>query len=109
LQALLSDDHDAEEASRFHAGRGGHLKPVMCVDKALDELDSFAGLVAESEDMGRAWDIVLLACLSGRNGINPDSAAVDEALKIMLHTVESGGDLSKYMALDRNGVPLQFA
>jgi len=109
LKASLPDDHSGDEASNFHSGQGGHLKPIMCVDKTLDELGSFADLVSESESMKQDWRIVLLACLSGRNGVAPNSDEVEYALKIMVQTVEDGGDLSKYMAFDRDGTVLHFS
>ena len=46
----------------------------MCVDKSLEELDSFSDLVNESEKMEQEWQIVLVAGLSGANGIAPTPA-----------------------------------
>ncbi|HEC27804.1 MAG TPA: ribonucleotide reductase subunit alpha [Gammaproteobacteria bacterium] len=109
LNTFLPKDHSDEEASNFHSGQGGQLKPIMCVDKTLDELGSFADLVSESKSMKQDWKIVLLACLSGRNGVAPNSDEVEYALKIMVQTVEDGGDLSKYMAFDRDGTVLHFS
>ena len=80
----------------------------MCVDKTLDELGSFSDLVAESKRMEQDWQIVLVACLSGRNGVVPNSGEAEQPLKMMVQTVENGGDLSKYMAFDRHGTPIQF-
>lgn len=80
----------------------------MCADKTPDELGSFAELVTESEKMQQDWQIVLVAGLSGRNGIAPSSDDATLPLKNMLHTVENGGDLSSYMAFDRDGIPVQF-
>jgi hypothetical protein len=108
LKASLPKDHEGDEESRFHAGQGGQLQPVMCVDKTLDELGSFSDLVTESEKIEADWQIVLVASLSGRNGIAPSPEEADEPLKKILHTVETGGDLSRYIAFDREGSPLQF-
>jgi len=108
LKASLPEEHESEEAARFHSGQGGQLQPVMCVDKTLSELGSFADLVAESEHMGQAWQIVLVAGLSGRNGIAPSADDATQPLKVMQHTVENGGDLSHYMAFDRDGNPVRF-
>jgi len=80
----------------------------MCVDKTLDELDSFSDLVEESRQMEQDWQIVLVASLSGRNGVAPDSSEAEQALKMLIQTVEMGGDLSKYMAFDREGTAVQF-
>ncbi|HEB29101.1 MAG TPA: ribonucleotide reductase subunit alpha [Porticoccus sp.] len=108
LRASLPDDHGDEDASRFHSGQGGALQPIMCVDKTLGELSTFSALVAEAERIEKDWQIVLVAGLAGKNGAVPSSDDAEEPLKMMLHVVENGGDLSKYMAFDREGVPVQF-
>jgi hypothetical protein len=108
LKASLPKDHKNEEAVRFHSGQGGQLQPIMCVDKTLSELGVFSDLVAESERMEQDWQIVLVACLSGRNGVVPSSDDATQPLTMMLQTVENGGDLSKYMAFNRDGTPVQF-
>ncbi len=108
LRASLPDDHGKGEANRFHSGEGGALQPIMCVDKSLGELSTFAALVAEAERIDKDWQLVLVAGLAGRNGVPPTSDDAEQPLKMMLHAVENGGDLSKYMAFDRDGVPVQF-
>ena len=108
LKASLPEDHEGDEGVRIHSGQGGQLQPVMCVDKTLDELGTFADLVTESEAMGQPWQIVLVAGLSGRNGVMPSSDDATQPLKVMQNTVENGGDLSNYMAFDRDGMPVQF-
>ncbi len=108
LRTSLPENYKDEEANRFYSGRGGELQPIMCVDKTLDELGSFSDLVEESKQMEQDWQIVLVAGLSGRNGILPDSSEADQPLKVMVQTVEIGGDLSKYAAFDREGTSVQF-
>lgn len=108
LQASLPKDFDAAEKDRYEAGEGGSLKPVMCVDKTLDELSTFAELVEESKQMQQEWQIALIACLDGKHGLPPDAEQAERALKNMMQTVMSGGDLSRYVALDRNGEPVEF-
>ena len=105
LRTSLPKDHNDEEEVSFHSGEGGELQPIMCVDKVLDDLGTFADLVAESEMMEQDWQIVLVASLSGRNGVAPDSGEAEQSLKMMVETVQNGGDLSKYMAFDRDGTP----
>jgi len=109
LQASLPDDHKDEDKQRFHSGQGGELKAIMCVDKNLTELTDFADLVTESEQMGQDWSMVLVACLSGMNGMQPTSEEAEQPLKTMVQTVQNGGDLSKYLAFDKQGVLLHFA
>ena len=109
LQASLPDDHDDDNAQRYHSGQGGELKAIMCVDKDLAELTDFADLVTESEQMGQNWSMVLIACLSGRNGICPSSEEAEEPLKMMVQAVQNGADLSRYLAFDKQGVLLHFS
>lgn len=108
LRASLPDDHAEDEAARFEAGQGGALQPIMCVDKTLDELSSFAELVAESEQIEKDWQIVLVASLDGRDGVAPTPAAAELPLNMMMQAVEQGQDLSLYMAFDREGRPIYF-
>jgi len=109
LRASLPADHQGDEEERFHAGKGGELEPIMVVDKLLGELGSFTNLVAESEQMGQEWQIVIAAGLAGKNGVPPDSEAAEQPLKEMVETVRFGGDLSKYIAFDRDGTLMQFS
>lgn len=108
FKASLPENCGDEQASRFHSGQGGELQPVMCVDKTLDELGSFSDLAAEAERMEQDWQMVLIACLSGRNGVAPDSDEAEQPLKMMMYAVQDGGDLSKYLAFDREGTLVHF-
>lgn len=108
LQASLPEEHTDEDRQRFHSGRGGELKSIMCVDKNLDELTNFADLALESEQMQQKWDMFLVACLSGRNGAYPSAEEAEEPLKLMAQTVQNGGSLAKYLVFDKQGELLQF-
>jgi len=81
----------------------------MCVDKTLAELGSFSALVKESEAIEQEWTIVLISSLSGKNGLASNSNDVERSLKMMVETVQNGGDLSRFMAFDRGGDPVQFS
>lgn len=105
----LPDDAIEAEAENFQAGLGGALTPVVCVDKTLDALSNFAALVQESEQTGQHWDVVLVACLAGKNGIMPSASEADHGLKKMVSAVQTGAKLSQFIAFDRTGDPLQFA
>jgi hypothetical protein len=102
LQATEVSDHSDEEGQR------GLLKPIMCVDKNLPDLTDFANLVEESKAMGEPWEIALVTSLSGSNGKYPDANTTDQALNMMVKTVESGGNLSNYLAFDKSGGLLSF-
>ena len=64
--------------------------------------------MTESKKMKKPWDIVLVACLSGNNGNMPSAEDSKIPVETMMKTVETGGNLSKYMAFDKTGNPLQF-
>ena len=103
----LPEEHNSEEAQRFHAGQGGALKPIMYVDKALHELKQFSDLVTESQQMGQSWLIVFVGALSGRNGQSPSSQEAQAALEMMVKSVQQGA-VSKFLAFDKKGDPVQF-
>jgi len=109
LQASLPDTNKEEDKERFNSGKGAMLEAVMCVDKDLDELTDFEDLVTESKQMEQPWDIVLIACLSGINGMHPTPEQAEEPLKIMFKTVQNGGSLSKYLAFNKQGDLLHFS
>ncbi|MFQ3230893.1 ribonucleotide reductase subunit alpha [Reinekea sp.] len=108
LTVSLPDDYKDEEKANFQAGQGGTLDPVMCVDKSLKELGDFSDLVKESEQLEQQWQIVLVASLSGHNGVEPDSEAAEPFLTKMVENVQQGGDLSSYMAFTRDGETVRF-
>ncbi len=109
LQVGLPASATPEEQERFNSGQGGQLMPVICVDKALDELSDFASLVEESDrEMGDPWQIVLVAAMSGQNGQMPTSEDAEEPLKQIANDVVSGGDLSAFLAFNRDGEPVMF-
>jgi hypothetical protein len=95
---------DANDAQRdaFDRGVGGLLKPIMCVDKSVDELTSFEDLVAESEKTNQHWSIMFAACLSGSNGIMPSSEDANKPLDAMIAAINNGM-VSRYLAFNRHG------
>lgn len=108
LRASLPPGSDPEQIRRYDDGEGGGLEPVMCVDKTPEELTTFSALVEESRQMGQDWHIVLVASLSGRNGIAPSDNDAEAPLNMMVQTVQNGGDLSGFVAFRKNGEPLKF-
>jgi hypothetical protein len=108
LKVTRPDEATEEEMRRFDAGQGGFLDPIMCVDKDLNELTSFADLVEESKQVGQEWQMVLIAILAGKNGVAPSSEVAEEPLKKMVRTVQEGGDLSPFLMFDSNGDPVIF-
>jgi hypothetical protein len=101
------DHPTAEQLSRFKAGGGGALAPIMCVDKAPDQITSFEALVAESRKAGPPWQVVFAAGLSGRDGHPPAPAQIETALEKMVYAVRLGG-VSAFADFSALGEPLQF-
>jgi hypothetical protein len=97
-------EQDANEAQKksFDKGLGGLLKPVMCVDKPIDELTNFEDLVAESDKTEQSWSVMFAACLSGTNGAMPSSEDANKPLDSMIASINSGM-VSQYLAFNRDG------
>ena len=106
-EAELPGDADAAQRTRFEAGQGGTLTPVACVEKGVEELTTFAALVAESRRTSLSWRVMFAAGLSGANGQPPSPARIDSALQAMVESVRSGV-FGGYLALDTEGRPVQF-
>ncbi len=102
----LPDDATPVQRQRFAEGAGGALMPLMCVDKALDELDTFAELVEESRASGPDWTIVFVAALGGRGGV-PTSADAEAPLQRMVDAIKAGSH-EPYIPFDRAGRPVVF-
>ncbi len=83
------------------------LVPVMCVDKQVGELYTFAHLVEEAQGMGQHWDVMLISTLSGQNGVLPDPQRTEAALNLMLGQIQQG-QMERMLAFDRSGDLLQY-
>jgi len=105
---VLPDDHQPEQAERFRQGQGGALQPLMCVDREPAELSSLEALAAEAPDPEQDWQVVLVAAISGQAGRPPSDDDATRGLNTMIKTIHAGGDLSGFVAFDRDGLPLRF-
>jgi hypothetical protein len=106
--AELPQTHTPGQARRYREGRGGALAPVMCVDKGLDELDTFAALAEESRATGQPWDIVFVAALADTDGAPPPAAGIDRAFRMMVDAVHRGA-VERFLAFDLRGEVMRFA
>ena len=100
-------NHTPGQKKRFEAGQGGALAPVMCVDKAVDELQDFAALARESQQTGQPWDVALVAALPGIDGAMPAAPDVERALRMMIDAVHRG-TIERFLAFDAHGRMLRF-
>ncbi|WP_298448995.1 ribonucleotide reductase subunit alpha [uncultured Marinobacter sp.] len=106
-RAELPDDASADEKAAFERGEGGALTPVICVDKALEEVLEFAVLVDESKSTGQSWDVVFVAAMSGRGGTAPSSDEAQQPLTMMVESIRLG-HVSNYLPLDRSGIAVNL-
>lgn len=101
-RAELPDDASEAEKAAFANGEGGALTPVVCVDKAPEEVSDFDALVEESRQTGQSWDVVFVAAMSGRGGMKPSSDEAQQPLTMMVESIRLG-HLGNYLPLDRTG------
>ncbi len=106
--AELPEQATAEQREEFARGQGGSLTPLMCVDKAPDEVGSFQALADEARRMGPPWQVVFVAALSGKGPQPPADAQVDQALQRMVDAVKHGG-IEGFLAFDPQGQLLHLA
>lgn len=106
--AVLPDDANAEQRAAFEAGHGGALEPSMCVDKGPQELSSFDTLVHEAAQFGKEWRFVFAGALSGTAQMAPDQQQVDASLNSMVEAIKRG-EMARYLAFDRQGLPVALA
>ena len=105
--AELPEDSTPDQRTRFDAGAGGALIPLMCVDKGPEELRTFSELVEESCAMGPDWTIVFVASLAGQDGRAPTSKSAEAPLQSMVEAIRAGGHRS-FIPFDRSGRPVLF-
>lgn len=103
----LPEGSAPEQRTRFLAGEGGALVPLMSVDKKPEDLGTFAELVEESRQFGRDWAVVFVAALAGQNGQAPTGTEADRSLKHMIEAIKTGS-FASFMPFDRQGRPLIF-
>jgi hypothetical protein len=102
-KAVLPKYADEEDIRRFKSGMGGALQPLMSVDKRPEDIRTFSALAAEADAMSHEWHIAFVACLAGRGNTAPSPVETDRNLELMVNTIQSGGDISRYLAFDRSG------
>ncbi len=104
----LPPDASEQQRAQFAAGQGGVPVPLMCVDKAPQEIVSFEALVAESAQMGVTWALIFAASLAGTPQDVPSSSDAEKPLEKMIDAIRRG-DFSDCIVFDRDGEILKFA
>jgi len=107
VKADLPESPTADQHARHSSGEGGTLSPVLCVDKAPEEIASFQALASEAARTGLGWDLVFVASLDGRAGVAPSSDEAAQPLRLMVNAVNDG-QISRFAAFDGDGTPVQF-
>lgn len=88
---------------------GGTLSPVMYIDlPPAADLD-FASLTRDADAQSPHWDWVMIGALAGTHGAAPTPARAEEVLQTMVRLIESGGDLSPFVILDRAERPVRLS
>lgn len=106
-RAELPEDADDTQRARYQAGQGGALVPLMCVDKAVDEVASFAALAQEATQFGPPWAMVFAAALSGHGGQAPSAEDAAPLLQRMVDAIERG-DIAAYIPFNPQGQAVQL-
>jgi len=102
--------HSEDDAGRVQALEGeGVLKPIMVKSRSVTPELQFEHLKAEAEALDNRWAFMMLAVLPGCDGKPPAPADVDENLKHMARTLLTGGDLERYLFIDRDGDLVQVS
>lgn len=101
-RAELPDDASKDEKAAFERGEGGALTPVICVDKTPQEAPEFSALVEESRATGQPWDVVFVAAMSGRGGVEPSTDEAQQPLTMMVESIRLG-HISNYLPLNAQG------
>lgn len=106
--AEIPDHASPEQRARHAAGEGGVLTPLMCVDKAPEDLSGFDALREESRIAGPEWQVVLVAALGGKGGQPPTQSEIDEALQMMVRDLAEGR-AGRFAAYNPQGEHLHLA
>ncbi|MDH4273436.1 MAG: ribonucleotide reductase subunit alpha [Gammaproteobacteria bacterium] len=106
-EAGLPSESTPEQQQRYQSRQGGALTPIMCVDKLPADIPSFNHLVEESLQLGKPWDIVFVASLSGHQGVAPTPQDADKPLQQMVESI-NGGLIKNFLPFDRQGELVRF-
>lgn len=81
----------------------GVLQPIMVKSRRVTPDLVFEQLKAEATELDDRWAFMMLAILPSHPAGPTAPGEVDEHLKNMARTLLTGGDLSRYLFVDRDG------
>jgi len=90
VAAELPDNPNKDQVERYKTHRGGCLSPVMYVSMLPEKVVSFNSLKDESEHMGKHWDMLFVAALSGNAGHAPSLDVAEGRLQMMVESIQVG-------------------
>ncbi len=103
----LPSDSTADQRDSHARGEGGALVPLMCVDKAPDELANFSDLTQEAAQFGKPWGMVFASAMSGPLGLPPRSEDADEPLQLMVESIKQGR-IEAFIPFNPEGVAVRL-
>jgi hypothetical protein len=112
LTVLIMADavHQQDEGGQNRPLAGeGVLKPIMVKSRRVTPGLAFEQLKAEATELDDRWAFMMLAILPSHPAGPPAPGDVDEHLKNMARTLLTGGDLSRYLFVDRDGELVQIS
>ncbi len=104
----LPSDHTPSQAQQFAQGTGGHLTPLGGIAKTREEIPNFSALNEEATHVMQQWDTVFVAAIDSPPGSEAASAETDTLIEKMIDDIRTGV-VGKYLAFNREGIPLQLA
>lgn len=104
--AMHQQDDDGQHRP---LAREGVLQPIMVKSRRVTPELNFEQLKAEAIELDDRWAFMMLAILPDHPAGPPVPGEVDEHLKNMARTVLTGGDLSRYLFVDRDGELVQVS
>lgn len=102
IKADVVHRQDEDGQSRPLTGEGV-LKPIMVKSRRVSPGLVFSQLKDEATELDDRWAFMMLAILPSNPTGPPEPGIVDEHLKNMARTLLTGGDLSRYLFVDRDG------
>ena len=106
VKAELVHQKDGDGHERPLAGEGV-LKPIMVKSYRVTDKLSFEQIKAEADALDNDWAFMMLAILPEYGFGSSGAGRADDHLKNMASALLTGGDLSRYLFVDRDGELVQ--